>query len=753
MPAKVVYGKKRNGERTAFTKFLSPEKEAAHREVEDKNATSGRARDRQRPTEAERDDILVLEQGLGKLRIEHTQPAEDAGTSRKRSQSRKAKPGRIEDTIKENAVPLEDVLEQSMQALSIKATKEDESKLLKEPRKPRKVLSDRNINAMNNAHELDRPTPKPKKEKKRVVPIVVAQDVVATPIVTPVQIEPALSKQASIQRTRCLPTPEPTPEPEDVYTAYASPLLALSDRKKVIGFQEWSDELAPHFEVTKIAEASFSEVYRLSAISPANGVKEESVLKVVALKTPPAVPLPSQLHARAVRDREAQLEKEMEQREQDDAYKSQVDDVASEVKLLQNLTHIPGFTVFRDLTIVQGRPSASFNDAWKEWNKARPRGKKSEFPDPSKKASYDEFQLWAVVEMQDAGTDVEKLMETGGMSSIWEAWDVFWGVAISVGKAEEACRFEHRDLHLGNICVRSSRTGGDVMQPSIKDPLRRKLRFTGLDTTVIDYTLSRADILASLPQSRRLSTMSHVSSSTAASATEETVDVAYLDLNKDLALFHGDASEEYQYEIYRYMRGVAVFDNPLHVIYDEQFDAAHEEEEGQEDEEEPEQVPVTPRRSPRKNNHIRFDSGDEEPPALRRSPRKHKDEAVPDIEQSLKEEEVQPEEEEDNDVWRDFHPKTNLVWLHFLLHKLLNHLAAISSPPHHDSSRPIVSKRDEVDTKKVEKKAMRLYKVLQRVSELLCPVALGWEEGLGSAKELVVLALEERWVRVEDVEG
>ena len=48
---------------------------------------------------------------------------------------------------------------------------------------------------------------------------------------------------------------------------------------------------------------------------------------------------------------------------------------------------------------------------------------------------------------------------------------------------------------------------------------------------------------------------------------------------------------------------------------------------------------------------------------------------------------------------------------------------------------------------------MRLYKVLQRVSELLCPVALGREEGFGSAKELVVLALEERWIRVEDVEG
>jgi serine/threonine-protein kinase haspin len=744
MPAKVVYGKKRNGERAAFAKFLSPEKGAAHREIGDENATSGPTRDRRRQTERERDDVAVLEQGLGNLRIEQTQIAEDEGTARKRSRSRRTKPASNEYVTKENVVPFEDVLDQSMQALSIKGPKDDENKMLKEPRRPRKVLSDRNINALHNVDELARPVPKPKKEKKRVVPTIIAQDAIPTPKSSPISTDPTHSNTASIRPAACLPTPELTPEPEDIYTAYASPLLALSDRKKVIGFQEWSDELEPHFQITKIAEASFSEVYRLSAISPANGIKEESVLKVVALKTPPAVPLPSQLHTRAVRDREAQLEKELEQREQDDAYKSQVEDVASEVKLLQNLTHIPGFTVFRDLTIVQGRPSASFNEAWKEWNKGRPRGKKSEFPDPSKKTSYDEYQLWAVVEMQDAGTDVEKIMETGGMSSIWEAWDVFWGVAISVGKAEEACRFEHRDLHLGNICVRSSRSGGDVLQPSIKDPLRRKLRFTGLDSTVIDYTLSRADILASLSRSRRTSTMSHVSSSTAASTGDEMVDVAYLDLNKDAALFEGDASEEYQYEIYRYMRGVALFDNPLQY---EPLGTPQEEEE--KEGEEPQQAPVTPRGSPRKNTHIRFDSDDDEPQMPRQSPSKHGEEAVAQVAQPAANEE--PEKEED--VWRGFHPKTNLVWMHFLLHKLLNHLASLSSAPHHVSSRPILSKSGEVDTKKVEKKAMRLHRVLQNVSELLCPVALGREEGLGSVKELVVLALEERWIRVEDVAG
>jgi serine/threonine-protein kinase haspin len=341
--------------------------------------------------------------------------------------------------------------------------------------------------------------------------------------------------------------------------------------------------------------------------------------------------------------------------------------------------------------------------------------------------------------MQDAGTDVEKIMETGGLGSIWEVWDVFWGVAISVGKAEEACRFEHRDLHLGNICVRSSRSGGDVLSPSIKDPLRRKLRFTGLETTVIDYTLSRADILAS--SSCRSSAISNISNSTTGDEeVKEVVDVAYLDLNKDPALFEGDASEEYQYEIYRYMRGAALFNNPL------------QSEPEPSPESEPEQkVPVTPRRSPKKNTHIRFDSGSDEEVVLRRSPRKHAKPALDVVEMKAK-----PETEVN--IWRHFHPRTNLVWLHFLLHKLLAHLQYHGATPDKLSLKQVmqtVCKAEEIkgEEAKVKRKAVKLYKVLQRVSELLCPVALGREEGLGCVKDLVVLALEERWVRVGDVAG
>ncbi len=468
------------------------------------------------------------------------------------------------------------------------------------------------------------------------------------------------------------------------------------------------------------------------------GLGQESVLKVVALKTPPDAPLPCQSSERAIRDREGQMAKELEEREEKDAYKSHVADVLSEVKLLQNLNYIPGFTNFRDLTILQGRPSSSFNNAWKAWNKTRPRGKKSYFPDPSKKTNYEDTQLWAVVEMQDAGTDCEKLMENGGLGTIWEIWDVFWGVCLSVAKAEEACRFEHRDLHMGNICVRSSRIAQDIMHPKIKDPLRRRFQFTGLETTVIDYTLSRADIVA---HERTLtpspSTFHAKSPSHADSMANE---VAYLDLNKDPALFSGDATEEYQYEIYRYMRNAALYNNPLQSPL-------------QSLPQEPD-IPATPRRSPRKNTHIRFRSEVPETPVK------------PASNESI--------EEEKGNVWKSFHPKTNLLWTHFLLHKLLTHLHLHlkGSSPDSLSTSQIMENVElgeaeaeggaeaEADganvpgaALRVKKKAGKLFRVLKRVSELLCPVALGREGSLGSVKELVVLALEERWLRVGDVEG
>ena len=709
MPPKVVYGKKKGTARkdSSFTKFLSLKKApstAEHSPVSAEGQTwrqqlelAAQSVDKENELE---DAVAVLEKGLGGLQIGPSGSTEQVSKHRRagaQKPERARKTKGTQNTMQEVAGG-DDSLERGMEALTVKTPVVDKDAPRKKPGRPRKALEDRDANMVRDATA---PPRTPRSSSK------------ATTL-----------RSTASQGKPQLPTPEPTPEPEDCHVAYVSTLASLSDRKKLIQFEEWSAQLGPHFNFSKIAEASFSEVYRLAATASANKTMQESVLKVVALKTPPDVPLPCQLHPRAIRDRETQEVKEQAEREEKDQWKSHVEDVVSEVRLLHNLNHIPGFTVFRDVTIVQGRPSAPFNDAWKEWNKSRPRGKKSEFPDPSKKTSYDDTQLWAIIEMQDAGTDCEKIMESGGLTSIWEIWDVFWGVCLSVAKAEEACKFEHRDLHMGNICVRTSRLDNDVFRTEIKDPLKRKLRFTGLETTVIDYTLSRADMV---PSSSSDSDYSPASSQACSQ------NVAYLDLNKDMALFEGDAAEEYQYEIYRYMRGAALYNNPLQSA-PTPIPAPV-----------PEVVMLTPRRSPRKNTHIRFpNSDDEEAPAPRRSPRKS---VVPQL--------VQPEEPEDDlDVWSKFHPKTNLVWTHFLLHKLLNHLHEHDAAPERVSSKQIINGitlEAGEDVSKIKKKGVKLYKILQRVSDLLCPVALSKEEGLSSVKELVVLSLEERWLRVGDV--
>jgi serine/threonine-protein kinase haspin len=722
MPPK-VYGKKKGAARTttSFSKFTSPEKndsEVQERGVK-KSADGIEENDWRQQLEdaaetSPKDDALAaLEKDLGGLSLEQIQPIEPA-EKKKKGRPRKAANDGVSIKTKENHSQ-NDVPKDSTAVVNGDGEpKASQLQLPVQVKKPKRRVA------------LEKCDPDDRTINRQIVEACDVKEVKgqaeATALSSPVRKKGSISRKhsgASPSRKPQLPTPEPTPEPDDVHVVYASPLLSLSYGKKIVTFESWSSELEPHFEITKIAEASFSEVYRLSALNATGISSQESVLKIVALKTPPDAPLPCQLQTRSVRDREGQVEKEMAERYENDVWKSEVADVLSEVKLLQNLNHIPGFTNFRDLTILQGRPSSAFSNAWKTWNKSRPRGKKSEFPDPSKKTSYDDTQLWAIVEMQDAGSDCEKLMEQGGLSSIWEVWDVFWGVSLSVAKAEEACRFEHRDLHMGNICVRPSRAGGDITNITVEDPMRRKFRFTGIETTVIDYTLSRADILSST--SRRSSSTSVrtvTSSSSHPDITEQ--DVAWLDLNKDSALFEGDASEEYQYEIYRYMYGAALFNNPLQQEPSELPEAPVE--------------PVTPRRSPRKNTHIRFDETD----APVASPTK---ESLP----------CTADEMEEN-VWRDFHPKTNLVWAHFLLHKLLAHLEKCTSKPTQLSIEQIMANVETTDEPaKVKKKALKLYSVLKKVSELLCPMALSREESLGSVKELVVLALEQRWLRVDDV--
>ena len=292
-----------------------------------------------------------------------------------------------------------------------------------------------------------------------------------------------------------LPTILPSFLPDLV--SHTAPLLALatdpSARKAPLPFCTWSDELSTYFDIVKIAEASYGEVYRLvlrqkeapggktSEVKVGNEVAKmatgESVMKVIPLEaptiedpgssmmsSPPPPPPPASSSSHPMPS-------------------SAVPAVTSEVQLLRRMATVPGFTNFRDVRIVYGRPGQAFMDAWRDFrnDKLLPKGEDSAFPDPGRiiddgsgsgkrgrkkmenterQKRQIETQLWAVIEMEDAGTDLEgfnvvglgsrvnssnntaSTCSDGSNWGVFGVWDVFWNVATALAKGEREARFE-----------------------------------------------------------------------------------------------------------------------------------------------------------------------------------------------------------------------------------------------------------------------------------------------------------------------
>ncbi|KAJ9619933.1 hypothetical protein H2203_008207 [Taxawa tesnikishii (nom. ined.)] len=445
-------------------------------------------------------------------------------------------------------------------------------------------------------------------------------------------------------RRRVAPSPlPPTPAPvPNIFTKHASSLLSLSSRP-LTPFSDWADQLSIHFNITKIAEASFGEVSPFAPPLPPLAFLNRRVRP----QDHPLQPPPATLTKRMTKAMKEKL-KNM----------SAIEDVACEVRLMQRMTCIPGFTNFRDVCVMQGRPGESFVQAWRDWNVMREeKGKEtSYFADPGLKASYPQDQLWAVIEMQDAGTDLDNIR----VEDVWTLWDIFWGVALALGKGEEGARFEHRDLHMGNICV--ARKGGlENWDVSEVDPTM-KLGFTSIETTIIDYTISRAQI--GPIKGAGAVDESHPDFN---DVLEE--DVAFFDLEKDQSIFEGDGSSDYQYDLYRYMRSAMYLDDPLADLQSRWNEA-----------------------------------------------------------------------EKTGRTWRGYHPQTNLIWMHFVLHQLMAQveLSSFCKPAGKDDA--------------ISKRAVELGKALQKVQDLLDPRNFP-NSGLQSAGDLVLLAMEEGWLHVEDIVG
>ncbi|MCJ1438421.1 hypothetical protein MMC27_007809 [Xylographa pallens] len=285
--------------------------------------------------------------------------------------------------------------------------------------------------------------------------------------------------------------------------SYVSPLLACKNVSgRVENFQAWTDERMPSLKMQKIGEGSFGEVYR------ATSGGETVIMKIIPL------------NARKGRGSRTF---------------TSIEAAANEVQLLEKMQRIPGFVEFRGAGVLQGSMPSQLVT---EWNDYKAQGRTVESRDPNKKNTYLENQLWLLIEMSDAGTNLnpgyympcDTPCYTPGdrYLSVHIIWDIFWQIVRALAKAEVYAEFEHRDLHLGNICVRNIRAICDkenlTLVPSAEaTPI--SLDNTGVQVTIIDYSLARA-------------------------ITDEDRILSY-DFMKNDSLLKGEG--ELQYDIYRYM--------------------------------------------------------------------------------------------------------------------------------------------------------------------------------------------------------
>ncbi|KAL0033637.1 hypothetical protein WJX79_009265 [Trebouxia sp. C0005] len=172
-----------------------------------------------------------------------------------------------------------------------------------------------------------------------------------------------------------------------------------------------------------------------------------------------------------------------------------------------------GFVQTHGLGICRGRYAKSLIKEWHRWHDLH----------ESENDAVDGFpgdQLYVVFVFADGGADLERFE----LRSFEESQSILLQTALSLAIAEEACEFEHRDLHWGNLLVHrdsnktiSCRLRGHVIEAST----------SGVTVTLIDFTLSRLTAL--------------------------TGDVAFCDLAADPELFTGPKGDV-QADTYRRMK-------------------------------------------------------------------------------------------------------------------------------------------------------------------------------------------------------
>ncbi|KAK5083716.1 hypothetical protein LTR05_006220 [Lithohypha guttulata] len=214
-----------------------------------------------------------------------------------------------------------------------------------------------------------------------------------------------------------------------------------SDRG-VLPFEKYGNTLAKKYHVKKIGEGTYSSVFALRRkddCSSSSQSESQSQSTTSSSNT-------TDLHPTTILKILPILLPSQEAVGGDTAGMTPTFHIASELQTMRAMDPVHGFIHYRGCLVLRGSWASSFLSAFRDFT--RTSRKKALNEDPAN--AFSEEQYYAVIEMEDAGQELSDVLKR---PSDFQSWDVFWLTTIHLANAEVTCGFEHRDLHVSNICL------------------------------------------------------------------------------------------------------------------------------------------------------------------------------------------------------------------------------------------------------------------------------------------------------------
>ena len=260
---------------------------------------------------------------------------------------------------------------------------------------------------------------------------------------------------------------------------YLGPLTAISNVEKAVQhFQHWTQTMNKLLDIEMIGDGSYAIVFKLSF---KRNPQDYSIAKLIPLRP-----------ERGPGSRSPAL--------------TTVENAASELRVMAKLNGVTGFTDFRRAMLLRGQLPWSFRNACGAFAQRRKEKRTSKDTGrPNPRVVYPKQQLWLFVEMGDAGIELEQILLEGlkneplmnqtsshaARLTVPQTRDIFYSTVEALALGEREAKFEHRDLHLSNVCLKALEQDGNATD--LKTDWRLVPKTPKFVVTLIDYTLSRVD--------------------------------------------------------------------------------------------------------------------------------------------------------------------------------------------------------------------------------------------------------------------